>query len=156
MLCPDIEFLCSLKLSAESLWILLVINFLFFTFRKKYIQKNAVFCACDFFTLKYYIRCLQILRTFRNIQSFPLSFITCRGPGNVLNVRTTVVNGIRDMKENLQLPIHKTKYSVLEFIRATLSKTLLCFLKIQAFGHTEVGGPCLLSGHAQFSILALQ
>lgn len=110
-----------------------------------FLYKNITFGACKFYIL------LEIYSL-----SFPLSFITWHGPGDALNVWTTMVNGTRDMRENLQLPKHKTKYPVLEFARVTPSITLLCFLKIEALWSHRRGGPCLLSRNAQFSIFVLQ
>lgn len=100
-----------------------------------FLHKNLTFGAFKFYIL------LEI-----SSLSFPLSFTTCHGPGNALNVWTTVVNGTRDMRENLQFLKHKTKYPVLEFARVTPSITLLCFLKSQAFGHTEEGVPAFCQG----------
>lgn len=108
-----------------------------------FLYKNITFSTCKFYIL------LEIASL-----SFPLSFTTCRGSGNALNVRTTVVNGARDMRENLQLPKHKTKCPVLEIARVTPSKTLLCFLRFK-LSVTRKKGACLLSGPSQFSIFAL-
>lgn len=79
-----------------------------------FLYKNITFSTCKFYVL------LEIASL-----SFPLPFTACRGSGNALNVRTTVVNRARDMRGNLQLPKHKAKYPVLEFTRVTPSKTLL-------------------------------